>query len=162
MPDNLIAFACNAIESSLADIATGVHQFTNKVYAPKWVNLTSLLGTMKTMAPDAHKALKKFLADNVLRIVAAQVAGQDPQSQEAAPGDGEGDFLSWQEIEVTTSVPVDDSAAERPVSQGVSQVLRAPEVDGPRAGPSSTGAPSVPTNASPSSPTSPAGGRHNV
>lgn len=46
------------------------------------------------------------------------MAGQDPQSQEAAPGDGEGDFLSWQEIEVTTSVPVDDSAAERPVSQG--------------------------------------------
>lgn len=52
MPDNLIAFACNAvstkylcidvwvltpqqIESALADIATGVHQFTNKVYAPK-------------------------------------------------------------------------------------------------------------------------------
>ena len=52
VPDNLIAFVCNGvrhantilqccrltlteIETALADIATGVHQFTNKVYAPK-------------------------------------------------------------------------------------------------------------------------------
>ncbi|EPS92949.1 hypothetical protein FOMPIDRAFT_1056414 [Fomitopsis schrenkii] len=65
MPDNLIAFVCNTIETSLADIATGVHQFTNKVYAPKWVNLMGLLQLMQTQAPTAHSDLKQYLADSI-------------------------------------------------------------------------------------------------
>ncbi|KAI0720922.1 hypothetical protein C8Q72DRAFT_898263 [Fomitopsis betulina] len=99
MPDNLIVFVCNAIESALADIATGVHQFTNKVYAPKWVNLMDLLKVMKARAPEVHVALKMFLGDSVRKTVAAQQAVKDSKSEE--DGNEDGDFMSWKDIEVT-------------------------------------------------------------
>ncbi|EPS94079.1 hypothetical protein FOMPIDRAFT_93384 [Fomitopsis schrenkii] len=101
MPDNLIVFACNAIETALADIATGVHQFTNKVYAPKWVNLMDLLKVMKSRAPAVHAGIKEFIANSVRNTVAAQAAGQKQKLQEDADAEGEGDFMSWKEIEVT-------------------------------------------------------------
>ncbi|EPS98654.1 hypothetical protein FOMPIDRAFT_93963 [Fomitopsis schrenkii] len=100
MPDNLIVFACNAIETALADIATGVHQFTNKVYAPKWVNLMDLLKVMKSRAPAVHAGIKEFIATSVRNTVAAQATGQKQKLQEDADA-GEGDFMSWKEIEVT-------------------------------------------------------------
>ncbi|KAI0736271.1 hypothetical protein C8Q72DRAFT_791416 [Fomitopsis betulina] len=99
MPDNLIVFVCNVIESALADIATGVHQFTNKVYAPKWVNLMDLLKVMKARAPEVHVALKMFLGDSVRKTVAAQQAVKDSKSEE--DGNEDGDFMSWKDIEVT-------------------------------------------------------------
>ncbi|KAI0726077.1 hypothetical protein C8Q72DRAFT_796867 [Fomitopsis betulina] len=99
MPDNLIVFVCNAIESALVDIATGVHQFTNKVYAPKWVNLMDLLKVMKARAPEVHAALKMFLGDSVRKTVAAQQAVKDSKSEE--DGNEDGDFMSWKDIEVT-------------------------------------------------------------
>ncbi|KAI0725296.1 hypothetical protein C8Q72DRAFT_797422 [Fomitopsis betulina] len=99
MPDNLIVFVCNAIESALGDIATGIHQFTNKVYAPKWVNLMDLLKVMKARAPEVHAVLKMFLGDSVRKTVAAQQAVKDSKSEE--DGNEDGDFMSWKDIEVT-------------------------------------------------------------
>ncbi|KAI0732442.1 hypothetical protein C8Q72DRAFT_793370 [Fomitopsis betulina] len=81
---------------ALADIATGVHQFTNKVYAPKWVDL---LKVMKARAPEVHAALKMFLGDSVRKTVAAQQAVKDSKSEE--DGNEDGDFMSWKDIEVT-------------------------------------------------------------
>ncbi|EPS99850.1 hypothetical protein FOMPIDRAFT_85646 [Fomitopsis schrenkii] len=98
MPDNLIVFMCNTIESALADIATGVHQFTNKVYTPKWVNLMDLLKVMKARAPGVHAVLKMFLGDSVRKTVAAQQAVKDSKSEE--DGNEDGNFMSWKDINV--------------------------------------------------------------
>ncbi|KAI0714358.1 hypothetical protein C8Q72DRAFT_197230 [Fomitopsis betulina] len=122
MPDNLIVFVCNAIESALADIATGVHQFTNKVYAPKWVNLMDLLKVMKARAPEVHVALKMFLGDSVRKTVAAQQAVKDSKSEE--DGNKDGYFMSWKDIEVTMlpdcAGPLgSQDVSERPVGSGV-------------------------------------------
>ncbi|EPS96579.1 hypothetical protein FOMPIDRAFT_1053214 [Fomitopsis schrenkii] len=102
MPDNLIVFACNAIETALADIATSVHQFTNKVYAPKWVNLMDLPKVMKNCAPAVHAGIKEFITNSVRNTVAAQAAGQKQKLQEDADTEGNGDFMFWKEIELTS------------------------------------------------------------
>ncbi|KAI0725607.1 hypothetical protein C8Q72DRAFT_797211 [Fomitopsis betulina] len=119
MPDNLIVFVCNAIESALADIATGIHQFTNKVYALKWVNLMDLLKVMKARAPEVHAVLKMFLGDSVRKTVAAQQAVKDSKSKE--DGNEDSDFMSWKDIEVMmlpdrAGPSGSQDVSERPVS----------------------------------------------
>ncbi|EPS95193.1 hypothetical protein FOMPIDRAFT_1054438, partial [Fomitopsis schrenkii] len=155
MPDNLVAFVCNALETALVDIATGVHQFTNKVYAPKWVNLMGILKVMSTKAPDVHAGIKRFLAESTINATAAHQAGQKETSTEEADKD-EGDFMSWKDIEVTSPQHA-GSSRTKATTVGAPTTPATPTTPAAPGEPSALAVPAVPSTLLHSHSASPAG-----
>ncbi|KAH9926365.1 uncharacterized protein B0H18DRAFT_954689 [Fomitopsis serialis] len=83
VPNNLIALVCNAIEAALVDIATGTHNFTNKMYAPKWGNIMGILDQFEHKAPDAYESMKALIWTNVMALVDEQKASKLKDQAEA-------------------------------------------------------------------------------
>ncbi|KAH9911751.1 uncharacterized protein B0H18DRAFT_961811 [Fomitopsis serialis] len=88
VPDNLIAFVCNAIEAALKDLASGTQiQFANKQYAPKWDSLMAVLELFKSQAPQLYEDTKKKLWRDIgARIDDVYVSSSEGEDEEDDDG----------------------------------------------------------------------------
>ncbi|KAI0727515.1 hypothetical protein C8Q72DRAFT_945075 [Fomitopsis betulina] len=67
VPDNLIALVCNALEAALKDHLQASAgnaldlQFSNKIYAPKWDDLMTLLEGIQSLSPAGYQSMKMVI-----------------------------------------------------------------------------------------------------
>ncbi|KAI0729215.1 hypothetical protein C8Q72DRAFT_794684 [Fomitopsis betulina] len=67
VPDNLIALVCNALEAALKDHLQASAgnvldlQFSNKIYAPKWDDLMTLLEGIQSLSPAGYQSMKTVI-----------------------------------------------------------------------------------------------------
>ncbi|KAI0726943.1 hypothetical protein C8Q72DRAFT_796273 [Fomitopsis betulina] len=71
VPDNLIALVCNALEAALKDhlqASTGNVldlQCSNKIYAPKWDDLMTLLEGIQSLSPAGYQSMKTVISGRI-------------------------------------------------------------------------------------------------
>ncbi|KAH9912549.1 uncharacterized protein B0H18DRAFT_960975, partial [Fomitopsis serialis] len=95
VPDNLIALVCNSIELGLREVATNTAvSFSNKVFAPKWDDLMSILEAMEHNAPDYYKVTKRQLWES---IRARAESGGDIKTKDS--DDEDGTFVNWSKLQ---------------------------------------------------------------
>ncbi|KAH9911248.1 uncharacterized protein B0H18DRAFT_962430 [Fomitopsis serialis] len=133
VPDNLLALVCNAIEMGLADVATGTQQFTNRVYAPKWVNIIGVLRDMKDKAPNAYVALRHYVWANVSELIRKDEEAGKKGALTLGVGDEADDeeFVAWDDIEVVDLTAEHSGEASSSATRGIIDGGNNGMVDGP-------------------------------
>ncbi|KAH9915978.1 uncharacterized protein B0H18DRAFT_1124521 [Fomitopsis serialis] len=118
----------------LADVATGSHQFTNRVYAPKWVNIIGVLGEMKDKAPNAYVALKQFVWAHVFELIRKEEEAGKRAASTSGIGDeatADDEFVAWDDIEVIDVNAQPSGEASSSGTRGIVDGGNSGTVDGP-------------------------------
>ncbi|KAH9910257.1 uncharacterized protein B0H18DRAFT_1130467 [Fomitopsis serialis] len=106
VPDNLIALVCNSIELGLREVAANAAvSFSNKLFAPKWDDLMSILEAMEQNAPDYYAATKRLLWEGIKGRAESGV-GTDTVDSE----DDDDTFVNWSKLQ---TVALEDDRADQ-------------------------------------------------
>ncbi|EPT04751.1 hypothetical protein FOMPIDRAFT_1045443, partial [Fomitopsis schrenkii] len=75
VPDNLVALVCNALEAAIKDhLHASANnalnlQFLNKIYAPKWDDLMTLLEEIHNLSPAGYASMKSLIWARVRQVL---------------------------------------------------------------------------------------------
>ncbi|KAH9925190.1 uncharacterized protein B0H18DRAFT_955239 [Fomitopsis serialis] len=106
VPDNLIALVCNSIELGLREVAANTAvSFSNKLFAPKWDDLMSILEAMEQNVPDYYTATKRLLWEGIKGRAESGV-GIDTVDSE----DNNNMFINWLKLQ---TVALEDDRADQ-------------------------------------------------